>query len=90
VNHPSWAKPGTVDQYGNVACAACGQVQSPSFKACTQCCKHDVLDIDDDWIGGDDNGHWGIMFSCRDCGMNYGFDRRTLQENYEVVRKDRQ
>jgi len=84
---PSWSK-GVADKYGNISCKVCGNVQSPSFEACIKCCKHNILEFTDEWIGCDDGGGWGIACGCKYCGNNFDFDADTLKNNYFVVRNN--
>ena len=84
---PSWAKPGAADEFGNVACAVCGKVQSPRFDACVSCCKHERLAFTEGWHGADDGGGWEIEAYCAVCGKNYDFSNETLIRDYQAVKK---
>lgn len=73
------------DEYGNVACADCGKMQSPSFTACIECCQHDELRLREEWHGPDDGGGWELDVECTVCGKNFGFSRDDLIENYKLL-----
>ena len=83
---PSWALHGAIDQFGNVACAACGKSQSPTFAACVFCCQHTKARIKECWYGNDEFGEWGLSAVCNCCGRKLEFDMHALGSRYEVVR----
>ena len=84
---PAWANKQFADEFGNVACKVCGNVQSPTFKACIVCCKHDELELTEEWHGLDDGGGWELGVECAICGKNFDFTRDYLIRNYKLVRK---
>ncbi len=71
---------------GNTRCEKCGKEYANFFKACVHCCRHDELELFEEWQGPDDGGGWGIDFQCAICGKNYDFSRAQLIENYKLVR----
>ena len=82
-----WARPGSEDEYGNLACRACGEMQSPRFNSCIKCCQHDNLDLIERWEGPDDGGGWELDVKCVACGKNFGFSHDELMEKYKLVRR---
>jgi len=82
-----WTVPGWTDFYGNIKCAKCGKVQSPTFKACIVCCLHNTLDFTEYWHGSDECGGWHLGVECADCGKNFDFDRDDIIANYMAVRR---
>lgn len=81
---PEWAKKEDVDKYDNVACQICGKIQSPSFRTCIYCCKHDELGLTEEWNEG---GGWELDAECARCGKNFDFSRQELIQVYKLVRK---
>jgi len=73
------------DKYGSVKCEKCGKFYSPSFIKCPRCCKHNELELTEEWhLDG-----WELDVTCSECGKNYGFDRQWLINNFKLIRKHR-
>ena len=82
---PCWALPEWRDSYGNVKCVKCGKIQSDRFSACVECCKHEELELTEEWHGPDEGGGWGLDVECKMCGKNYDFRRDDLIARYKLV-----
>jgi hypothetical protein len=80
-------KDNPVDEYGNVVCKICGNVQAPNFRACIYCCGHDELEITVEWHGSGEWGRWELGAVCASCGKDFDFSRDYLIRNYKFVRK---
>lgn len=82
---PCWALPGWRDSYGNVKCSTCGKIQSDHFRVCVECCKHEELELTEEWHGPDEGGGWELDVECKICGKNYDFRRSDLIARYKLV-----
>lgn len=70
-----------VDHCGNIECGVCGNIQSPVFTACIECCPHNDFEFFEEWYEhSSDSGEWRLMPVCKKCGKD--FDMEALAPKY--------
>ena len=82
---PAWAKERLKNIPKRCACEVCGGVQSSSFKKCIFCCKHNELELREDWHGTDDEGGWELEVVCSNCGKD-SFNNDEIITGYKLVK----
>ena len=73
-----------IDKYGNIKCLKCRNFYSPSLTNCPDCCKHEKLDLTEEWT---DSDGYKLDVICTTCGRDYGFDNEWIINNFKLVRK---